>query len=140
VFFRLKWLPWGWLSGTVTVFVGLLICAIFVGLLNHVVPTGRVAVTGKVVEVTSNVSGQIIDIPVQSNKLVNANAVLFKIDPTPFEVMNAIPPNLKRPIGAELREATQDGSSTASKSRMAELMGDFFGSAAGSFYKSLGNG
>jgi RND family efflux transporter MFP subunit len=48
-------------------------------------PTGRVAVTGKVVEVTANVSGQIIEIPVQPNKLVNANEVLFKIDPTPFE-------------------------------------------------------
>jgi multidrug resistance efflux pump len=85
VFFRLKWLSWGCLSGTVTVFVGLLICAVFVGLLNHMVPTGRVAVTGKVVEVTPNVSGQVIEIPVQPNKLVNANAVLFKIDPTPFE-------------------------------------------------------
>jgi RND family efflux transporter MFP subunit len=85
VFFRLKWLSWGWLSGTMTVFVGLLICAIFVGLLNHIVPTGRVAVTGKVVEVTPNVSGQIIEIPVQQNKLVNADAVLFRIDPAPFE-------------------------------------------------------
>jgi len=85
IFFKLKWLSWGWRSGTVTVFVGLLICAVFVGLLNHIVPTGRVAVTGKVVEVTPNVSGQVIEIPVQPNKLVNANAVLFRIDPAPFE-------------------------------------------------------
>src|SRR5450759_64339 len=55
-------------------------------------------------------------------------------------VMNVIPPNLRQPIGSELREATRDGSSTASKKRMADLMGEFFGSRVGSMWKSIGNG
>ena len=29
VFFRLKWLQWGWLTGPVTVLVGLMVCTIF---------------------------------------------------------------------------------------------------------------
>ena len=85
VFFKLKWLPWGWFTGTVTVLVGLFVCAIFVGFLSHLAPTGRVAVLGHVVEVTPNVSGQIIEISVQPNELVKAGTVLFRIDPTPYD-------------------------------------------------------
>ena len=85
VFFRLKLLPWGWLTGTVTVLVGVLVCAIFVGFLSYLAPTGRVTVISRVVEVTPNVSGQITDISVQPNQPVKAGAVLFKIDPTPYD-------------------------------------------------------
>ncbi|MGY4598006.1 multidrug resistance efflux pump [Bradyrhizobium sp. GM22.5] len=85
IFFKLKWLRWGWGSGTVTVLVGMLLCATFVGLLSYLVPTGRVTVISRVVEVTPNVSGQIIDLPVPANQLVKADAVLFKIDPAPYE-------------------------------------------------------
>jgi RND family efflux transporter MFP subunit len=85
IFFQLKWVRWGWFTGTVTVLVGLLVCAIFVGFLNHLAPTGRVAVIGHVVEVTPNVSGQITEISVQPNQLVKAGTVLFKIDPTPYD-------------------------------------------------------
>jgi multidrug resistance efflux pump len=85
VFFRLKLLPWGWLTGTVTVLVGVLVCAIFVGFLSYLAPTGRVTVISRVVEVTPNVAGQITEISVQPNQLLKAGAVLFKIDPTPYD-------------------------------------------------------
>lgn len=85
VFFRLKLLPWNWFTGTVTVLVGLLLCAIFVGLLSYHAPAGRVAVMGHVVEVTANVSGPITEISVQPNQLVKAGTVLFKIDLTPYD-------------------------------------------------------
>src|SRR5437763_1082838 len=85
VFFRLKWLQWGWLTGTVTVLVGLMVCTIFVGFLSYLAPTGRVMVIGHVVEVTGNVSGQITEISVLPNQLVKADTVLFKLDPTPYD-------------------------------------------------------
>jgi multidrug resistance efflux pump len=44
-----------------------------------------VTVTGRVVEVTPNVTGQIIAIPVKPNVPVKANEVLFQIDPAPFQ-------------------------------------------------------
>jgi multidrug resistance efflux pump len=84
IFLRLKWLRWGRLTGTVTVLVGALVCAVFVGFLNYLAPTGRVMVIGHVVEVTPNVSGQITELSVQPNQLLKADAVLFKIDPTPY--------------------------------------------------------
>jgi len=85
IFFRLKWLRWGWGTGTVTVILGMLLCAVFVGFLSYLAPTGRVTVISRVVEVTPNVSDQITEISVPPNRLVKADAVLFKIDPAPYQ-------------------------------------------------------
>jgi RND family efflux transporter MFP subunit len=85
IFFKLKWVRWGWGTGTVTVILGVLLCAVFVGFLSYLAPTGRVTVISRVVEVTPNVSGQITEISVLPNRLVKADAVLFKIDPAPYE-------------------------------------------------------
>src|SRR4051812_45953543 len=49
--------PWGWLSGTVSLLIGGFILATFLALFNYLTPSGRVTVTGRVVEVTPNVTG-----------------------------------------------------------------------------------
>jgi multidrug resistance efflux pump len=85
IFSRFKLVRWGWLSGTVAVLVGVFILATFLVLFNYLTPSGRVTVTGRVVEVTPNVTGQIVAIPVKTNVLVKANDVLFQIDPAPFQ-------------------------------------------------------
>jgi multidrug resistance efflux pump len=85
VFSKFKLVRWGWLSGTISVAVGALILATFLGLFNYLTPWGRVTVTGRVVEVTPNVTGQIVAIPVKPNVPVRANDVLFQIDPAPFQ-------------------------------------------------------
>jgi len=46
------------LSGTVSLVVGGFIIATFLALFNYLTPSGRVTVTGSVVEVTPNVTGQ----------------------------------------------------------------------------------
>src|SRR5216684_1137560 len=79
VFSKFKLVRWGWLSGTVSVLIGVFILATFLALFNFLTPSGRVTVTGRVVEVTPNVTGQIVAIPVK------ANDVLFQIDPAPFQ-------------------------------------------------------
>jgi hypothetical protein len=57
IFAKLRWLRWGWGTGTATVLVGLFVAALFAGFLNYLAPTGRVVVISRVVEVTPNVSG-----------------------------------------------------------------------------------
>jgi hypothetical protein len=52
--------------------------------------------------------------------------------------MNVTPPQLTQSFAEELSEATGNGSSDASKRKMAELMGNFFGSFDGSIWKSMG--
>ncbi len=85
VFSKFKLVRWGWLSGTVSVLIGVFILATFLALFNYLTPSGRVTVTGRVVEVTPNVTGQIVAIPVKPNLPVKANDVLFQIDPAPFQ-------------------------------------------------------
>jgi multidrug resistance efflux pump len=85
VFFRLKLIRWGWASGTFAVLVGALILAAFVAMFNYLTPSGTFVIVGRVVEVTPNVSGQIVAIPVKPNVPVKAGTVLFQIDPAPFK-------------------------------------------------------
>ncbi len=85
LFSKFKLVRWGWLSGAVSVLVGVFILATFLALFNYLTPSGRVTVTGRVVEVTPNVTGQIVSIPVKPNVPVKANDVLFQIDPAPFQ-------------------------------------------------------
>src|SRR6266852_123974 len=85
VFSKFKLVRWGWLSGTVSVLIGVFILATFLALFNYLTPSGRVTVTGRVVAVTPNVTGQIVAIPVKPNLPVKANDVLFQIDPAPFQ-------------------------------------------------------
>src|ERR1700687_109902 len=85
VFSKFKLVRWGWLSGTCSVFVVVFILATVLAFFNFLTPSGRVTVTGRVVEVTPNVTGQIVSIPVKPNVPVKANDVLFQIDPAPFQ-------------------------------------------------------
>lgn len=85
IFSKFKLVRCGWASGSAAVLVGLLILATFLALFNYLTPSGRLTVTGRVVEVTPNVSGQITAIPVKPNVLVKTGDVLFQIDPAPFQ-------------------------------------------------------
>jgi len=85
VFSKYKLIRLGWASGSAAALIGLLILATFLGLFNYLTPSGRLTLTGRVVEVTPNVSGQITALPVKPNVPVKAGDVLFQIDPAPFE-------------------------------------------------------
>src|ERR1700736_4380174 len=78
VFSKLKLVRWGWASGTVAVLMGAFILAVFLALYNYLTPSGRVTVAGRVVEITPNVTGQIIAIPVKTNVPVKTGDILFR--------------------------------------------------------------
>jgi multidrug resistance efflux pump len=84
IFARFKLVGWGWLSGTASVLTGAVILAFFLALFNILTPSGRVTVTGRVIEVTPNVTGQVIALPVRPNVPVKTGDVLFEIDPAPY--------------------------------------------------------
>jgi multidrug resistance efflux pump len=85
VFSKFKMVRWGLASGTVAILVGAFILAIFLALFNYLTPSGRITVAGRVVEVTPNVTGQIVAIPVKPNVPVKMGDMLFQIDPAPFQ-------------------------------------------------------
>ncbi len=85
LFGKFKLVRWGWVSGTVSILVGAFILTVFLALFNYLTPSGKVTVAGRVVEVTPNVTGQIVAIPVKPNVPVKTGDVLFQIDPAPFQ-------------------------------------------------------
>ena len=85
IFSRLGLLRWGWASGTVALLIGVFILSVFMAMFNYLTPSGSFVVVSRVAEVAPNVSGQVTEIPVQSNVPVKAGAILFRIEPTPFQ-------------------------------------------------------
>jgi multidrug resistance efflux pump len=85
VFSKLKLVRWGWLSGSIAGFIGLFLLAVFLALFNYLTPSGQFVIASRVVEVTPNVTGEVIAIPVKPNVPVKAGTVLFQIDPAPFQ-------------------------------------------------------
>lgn len=85
LFFKLKLIRLNWLSGALAGVLGATILAVFVALLNHLAPSGQFVVNAPVVEITPNVSGQVIALPIEPNVPLKAGAVLFQIDPEPFQ-------------------------------------------------------
>jgi hypothetical protein len=55
-------------------------------------------------------------------------------------VMNVVPSRLTEPLGSQIAHAANDTSSARGKTYIAQVMGDFFGAAAGSFSKSISGG
>ncbi len=100
IFFRLRWLPFNWPWRVVSGLVGVGIVVVFLALLNTLTPSGRVAVIGRVVEITPDVAGRVTSISVQPNTLVKAGALLFNIENTPYT-------NKVKQLQAALAEAQQ---------------------------------
>ena len=85
LFSKLKLIRLGWVSGTLAALGGAFILAVFLALFNYLTPSGSFTVVSRVIEVKPNVAGQVIDIPVKPNEPVKAGAVLFRLDPAPFQ-------------------------------------------------------
>jgi hypothetical protein len=79
----------GWLSGTVSLLIGGFILATFLALFNYLTPSGRVTVTGRVAEVTPNVTGQIVAIPVKPNVPIKAARCCFKSTRRQVEILKS---------------------------------------------------
>jgi multidrug resistance efflux pump len=85
IFIKLKLLPWT-TPWKVAVAIFPVVCiVILLLLLNIVAPTTTdVRVVNYVVPIVSQVRGRVIEVPVENNRPVKKNDVLFRIDPTPF--------------------------------------------------------
>jgi multidrug resistance efflux pump len=87
IFIKFKWLPWNTKSQVVVITIPIVGLTALVLLLNVFAPSSAdVRVIKYVVQVLPQVRGRVIDVPVDGNKPVKKGDVLFKIDPTPYEI------------------------------------------------------
>jgi multidrug resistance efflux pump len=86
IFFKLKWLRWTTAAAVVVVTIPIVAMAGLLLILNVVAPSALdVQVVKYVVQVIPRVTGRVIEVPVEPNRLVRRGDLLFRIDPRPFQ-------------------------------------------------------
>ncbi|MCL4798100.1 MAG: biotin/lipoyl-binding protein [Burkholderiales bacterium] len=88
IFIKLKWLPWNIVSQVTVVIIPVVGLAVLILLLNIFAPSSSdVRVYKYTVPIVSQVRGRVLDVPVvEGNVLVKKGDVLFRIDPTPYQL------------------------------------------------------
>ena len=88
IFIKLKWLPWNTASQVTVVIIPIVGMAALILLLNIFAPSSSdVRVYTYTVPIVSQVRGRVIEVPVEEgNRLVKKGEVLFRVDPTPYEL------------------------------------------------------
>lgn len=87
IFFKFKWLPWNTTSMVIVVTIPIVALTTLILLLNVYAPsTSDVRVLKYVVNIVPQVRGRVIEVPVEPNRLVKKGEVLFRIDPTPYQL------------------------------------------------------
>jgi multidrug resistance efflux pump len=87
IFFKFKWLPWNFISQVIVITLPIIGITALILILNIVAPsTADVRVVNYVVAVNARVQGLVIEVPVEPNRPVHKGDILFKLDPTPFEL------------------------------------------------------
>jgi multidrug resistance efflux pump len=87
IFFKFKLLPWNTTSQVTVVVIPIVGLTTLILMLNVYAPSSSdVRVIKYVVQVVPQVRGRVIDVPVEPNSPVKKGDLLFRIDPTPFEL------------------------------------------------------
>jgi len=86
IFIKFKWLPWTTPWKVTVVIIPIVALTALVLTLNVVAPSSAdVRVIKYVVQVMPQVRGQVIEVPVEPNRLVKKGELLFRIDPTQYQ-------------------------------------------------------
>jgi multidrug resistance efflux pump len=84
---KMKWLPWNIGTQVTVVVIPIVALTVLILVLNVVAPSSAdVRVIKYVINVVPQVRGRVIEVPVEPNRLVKKGDVLFRIDPTPYEL------------------------------------------------------
>lgn len=87
IFIKLKWLPWNTQTQVTVIVIPIVGLTTLVLLLNIFAPSSAdVRVIKYVVQVVPQVRGIVTEVPVEGNRPVRKGAILFRTDPTPFQL------------------------------------------------------
>ena len=87
IFIKFKWLPWNTRSQVIVVIIPVVAMAAMILALNLVAPSSNdVRVFKYVVQIVPQVRGRVLEVPVEPNRLVKKGDLLFRIDPTQYQI------------------------------------------------------
>jgi len=88
IFIKLKWLPWNIVSQVTVVIIPIIGLAALILLLNIFAPSSSdLRVYKYTIPIVSQVRGRVLEVPVtEGNVLVHKGDVLFRVDPTPYQL------------------------------------------------------
>lgn len=86
IFFKKKWLPWNITSQVIVVTIPLICLAIIILFMNIVAPSSSdVRAQNYIIPIVPRITGTVTEVPIEPNRPIKKNDVLFKMDPEPFE-------------------------------------------------------
>jgi multidrug resistance efflux pump len=125
IFIKFKWLPWNTVSQVTVAIIPIVALTALILILNVVAPSSAdVRVYKYTVPIVSQVRGRVIEVPVEEgNRLVKKGDVLFRVDPTPYQLaVNSLMAQLVGAKGGneQLREQLRpaEGNTAAIRSRI----------------------
>ena len=109
IFIKMKWLPWNMVSQVIVVIIPIVALTALILTLNVVAPSSAdVRVIKYVVNIVPQVKGRVIEVPVEPNRPVKKGDVLFKLDPTPYQLqVSALEAQLANAIGTSKEQEEQ---------------------------------
>ncbi|HTS22658.1 MAG TPA: HlyD family secretion protein [Casimicrobiaceae bacterium] len=121
IFIKFKWLPWNIYSQVTVVIIPVVALAIMILSLNVVAPSSAdVRVFRYTVPIVSQVRGRVIEVPIEEgNRPVQKGDVLFRIDPTPYQLqVNALQAQLANAVAQqkELQESLKGAQAKVTES------------------------
>jgi len=121
IFIKFKWLPWNTSSQVVVVIIPIVGLTVLILMLNVFAPSSAdVRVIKYVVQVVPQVRGRVIEVPVKGNDYVKKGDVLFRIDPTPYQLtVKTLEAQLANAEGASRQLKEQLRAATANKQAVA---------------------
>jgi multidrug resistance efflux pump len=135
IFIKLKWLPWNIYSQVTVVIIPIVALTVMILTLNVVAPSSNdLRVFRFTVPIVSQVRGRVIEVPIEEgNRPVEKGDVLFRIDPTPYQLqVNTLQAQLANAIaqqkeveesykGAQAKVTETKGAIEQASARSAEI-------------------
>jgi multidrug resistance efflux pump len=123
VFIKMKWLPWTMVSQVIVVIIPIVALTALILSLNVFAPSSAdVRVIKYVINIVPQVKGRVTEVPVEPNRPVKKGDVLFKIDPTPYQLqVNALEAQLANAVGTskELEEQAAGAAAQVAQAKSA---------------------
>jgi len=123
IFFKFKWLPWNTVSQVIVITIPIVGITALILALNVFAPSSNdVRVIKYVVNVMPAVRGVVVEVPAEGNKPMKKGDLLFRIDPTPYQLqVNGLEAKLANTQGGsrELEEQLSGAVAQVSASRSA---------------------